>query len=54
MKNIYLIERNIHNAIIIYGRIGKKVYYYYNKKQAIKNYNNLCNKELCVWETQKK
>ena len=46
MKNIYLIDRNIHNAIIIYGRIGKRVYYYYTKKQAIRNYNNLCKKEI--------
>lgn len=46
MKNIYLIDRNIHNAIIIYGRIGKKVYYYHTKKQAIRNYNKLCKKEI--------
>ena len=48
MKNIYLIEKNIHNAIIIYGRIGKRIYYYYTKKQAIKNYNNLCKRNYSI------
>jgi len=41
-KNIYLIERNYLNALIIYGAIGKKVYYFYSKKDAIQDYNKQC------------
>lgn len=46
MRYIHLIDNTIHNAIIIYGRIGKRVYYYYTKKQAIRLYNKECKKEI--------
>ena len=36
MKNIYLIEKTIFEAIKIYGSIGKKTYYYYTKKRSNK------------------
>ena len=46
MKYITLIDADIHNAIVIYGKIGKKAYYYYTKNQAIRLYNKECKKEL--------
>lgn len=32
--DIWMIERNIHGAWVIYGVIGVKQYYYYTKKEA--------------------
>ena len=39
MKYINSIDRNLHNAIVISGVIGKRIYYYYTKQQAIRLYN---------------
>jgi hypothetical protein len=45
MNNIFEVLRNYNGSIIIFGTIGKRIYYFYNKSEAIKNYNNECKKE---------
>ena len=35
-NKIYFIDKNIHGAIVIYGAIGIKQYYYYTQAQAKK------------------
>lgn len=52
MKYISSIDRNLLNAIVIYGAIGKRIYYYYTKQQAIKLYNKEA-KEKKQWATFK-
>ena len=39
MRYINLIYRNYYNDIIIKGIIGKRIYTYYTKTQAIRLYN---------------
>lgn len=43
---IFLIEKNIHGAWVVYGVIGVKQYYYYTKKQAMEEYKK------DAWEKQ--
>ena len=38
-NDIWLVEKNIRGAWVIYGVIGIKQYYYYTKKEAIARYN---------------
>ena len=33
-----IIEKNREGAIVIFGDIGRKIYYYYSKKEAIQKY----------------
>ena len=47
-KYIYLIEKNLHGAIVIYGAIGVKQYYYYSKKKAIEKYITDCKREIFI------
>lgn len=35
---IYSIDRNIHGAIVIYGAIGIRQFYYYSKAEARRLY----------------
>lgn len=35
---IFLVERNIHGAWVIYGELGVRQYYDYTKKEAISRY----------------
>ena len=44
--NIFFVETNIHGAIVIYGNIGIRQYYYYTKTDARKAYLKECNKLL--------
>ena len=37
-KEKMLIEKNREGAIVIFGEIGRRIYYYYSKKQAIQKY----------------
>lgn len=45
-KHIWLIEKNVHGAWVIYGSIGIKQYYYYTKRQAIAQYSRQCEKNI--------
>lgn len=45
--NIWLVERNIRGAYVIYGAIGVKQYYGYTKAEAIALYQSDC-KEIEV------
>ena len=35
-----IIEKNREGAIVIFGDIGRRIYYYYSKKEAIQKYKN--------------
>ncbi len=37
--NIWLVEINIRGAVVIYGTLGVRQYYYYTKEEAIELYN---------------
>lgn len=39
---IFFVEKNIHDAWVIYGSDGIKQYYGYTKKEAIKKYKDNC------------
>lgn len=41
-SNIHLVEKNIHGAIVIYGAIGIRQYYYCSKKEAMRRYQEEC------------
>ena len=43
-NGIWFTEINIHGAIVIYGDIGIRQYYYYTEKQACKMYLEECRK----------
>ena len=42
--NIFLIEKNVRGAWVIYGAIGVKQYYGYTKAQAKQKYIDECQK----------
>lgn len=45
MKNdIFIVERNIRGAWVIYGRLGVRQYYGYTKKEAERKYREECGK----------
>ncbi len=46
MGNIYLIEKNIRGAWVIYGRIGVKQYYGYTKQEAVAKYKEECKRTV--------
>jgi len=37
-KEKMLIEKNREGAIVIFGDIGRRIYYYYSKKEALQKY----------------
>lgn len=39
---VYLVEYNIHGAVVIYGALGVKQYYYYVPSEAIASYIDEC------------
>lgn len=41
MKYINLIEQN-DSTIVIRGLIGKRIYVYYTKREAVRKYNKEC------------
>ena len=43
---IGLVERNRYGAVVIYGRIGIRQYYYYTESQARRLYIEECKKIL--------
>ncbi len=47
---IYFIERNIHGAIVIYGALGVRQYYYYTKQEARRLYIEECKNTLLYSE----
>lgn len=53
MKHIYLMEKNIRGAWVIYGTLGVRQYYYYTKAQARKLYLDECKKKFFVCEKKK-
>jgi hypothetical protein len=49
MRNpIFLTERNIHGAWVIYGVLGVKQYYYYTKAEAMRKYREEANRTELV------
>ena len=44
--DIFLIERNIRGAWVIYGRLGVRQYYYYTKQEAVDKYREECGRTL--------
>ena len=46
-NDIFFIETNIHGAIVIYGNIGIRQYYWYTRKDARNAYLKECAKLLC-------
>ena len=44
--DIWLIEKNIRGAWVIYGKIGIRQYYYYKKHEARKLYLDECRKKI--------
>lgn len=47
LRKIYLTERNVHGAWVVYGIIGVRQYYFYTKKQAERLYRKAVDEELC-------
>ena len=43
---IYLVEKNIHGAIVIYGALGIKHYYYHTEREAVREYIAACKREI--------
>lgn len=50
MKYIWLVERNIHGVVVVYGEIGIRQYYYYSKAEAIRLYKEECKRIVFVEE----
>lgn len=48
MKYIYLVERNIRGAVVVYGEIGIRQYYYYSKAEAVRKYKEECKRIVFV------
>ena len=44
--DIFFIETNIHGAIVIYGNLGIRQYYYYSQKTARELYLKECAEKL--------
>jgi hypothetical protein len=42
--DIFIVERNIRGALVIYGRLGVRQYYGYTKKEAERKYREECGK----------
>lgn len=41
-------DRNIHGAIVVYGEIGIKQYYYYSKAEDMRMYKEECKRTIFV------
>ncbi len=44
--DIYAVEYNVRGAVVIYGSLGVRQYYYYTKKQAMAAYREECRHTL--------
>lgn len=44
--NIWLVERNLRGAWVIYGVLGVRQYYGYTKAEAIKKYQDECESKI--------
>ena len=42
--NVFLVEKNIRGAWVVYGAIGVKQYYGYSKSEAVRRYEEECKK----------
>ena len=43
---IWMVERNILGAVVVYGEIGIRQYYYYSKAEAIRLYKEECKRTV--------
>ena len=50
--NVFLVEKNIRGAWVVYGAIGVKQYYGYSKSEAVKRYEEEC--KSILFENQKR
>lgn len=41
---VWLVEKNVHAAWVIYGAIGIRQYYGYSKREACRRYREECRK----------
>lgn len=53
MKIIYHVKKNGRGAWVIYGVLGVKQYYYFNREQAIVSYREEAEKNVFVREIRK-
>lgn len=51
-KDIFIVEKNVRGAWVIYGALGVRQYYGYTKQKAIEKYRKECNRTL--FEARKK
>ena len=47
-SNIWLVERNVRGAWVIYGAIGVRQYYGYTKAEAKAKYQAECKKDMPI------
>jgi len=47
-KTIWFHERNIHGAVVVYGILGIRQYYYYTIKEALKLYRNEAKQKIII------
>lgn len=45
-KDIFIVEKNVRGAWVIYGALGVRQYYGYTKQEAIEKYREECNRTL--------
>lgn len=48
MNDIYMTEKNMRGAWVVYGKIGIRQYYGYTKKDAIRLYREECKRTIFV------
>lgn len=46
MGTIFFIEKNVHGAWVIFGRLGVRQYYGYTKREACEKYKEEFNKTI--------
>ncbi len=44
--NVHFVEKNVRGAWVVYGALGVRQYYGYTKEEALKRYNDECDKTL--------
>lgn len=45
-NDIFIVEKNVRGAWVIYGASGVRQYYGYTKQEAIEKYREECNRTL--------
>lgn len=45
-KDIFIVEKNVRGAWVIYGALGVRQYYDYTKQEAIEKYRKECKQTI--------